>query len=99
PDQSVGRPVGCVCRDPIGFHAKALFGPVEHLAHCAHLGGLVRPAGVILARYDGTAAALIYWLRKIAAYPLMFFAVKMGLGISFLSFVVGVMTKLFAGRR
>lgn len=53
----------------------------------------------ILARYEGTAAALIYWLLKIAAYPLMFFAVKMGLGISFLSFVVGVMTKLFGGQR
>ena len=24
----------------------ALFGPVEHLAHRAHLGGLVRPAGI-----------------------------------------------------
>lgn len=53
----------------------------------------------ILARYEGTAAALIYWLLKIAAYPLMFFAVKMGLGITFLSFVMGVMMNLFGGKR
>ena len=53
----------------------------------------------ILARYEGTAATLIYWLLKVAAYPLMFFAVKMGLGIGFLSLVVGMTTKLFGGKR
>ncbi|WP_195819425.1 hypothetical protein [Roseobacter sp. MH60115] len=53
----------------------------------------------ILARYEGTAAAIIYWLLKIAAYPLMFFAVKMALGIGFLSFVMSIMLNLFGGKR
>jgi hypothetical protein len=53
----------------------------------------------IHARYEGAGAAFVYWLLKIAAYPLMFFGVKMGLGVGFISLVLGVMTQLFGGRR
>lgn len=53
----------------------------------------------IYARYEGAGAAFVYWLLKIAAYPLMFFAVRMGLGVGFVSLVMGVMTQLFGGRR
>ncbi|MDX8353970.1 hypothetical protein [Cognatiyoonia sp. IB215182] len=49
----------------------------------------------ILARYDGNAASFVYWLLKIAAYPLMFFAVRMGLGIAFVSLVIWIMTNVF----
>lgn len=52
----------------------------------------------ILARYEGGAASFVYWLVKIAAYPLMFFAVRMGLGIAFISLVMWIMTKVF-GRK
>jgi len=53
----------------------------------------------ILARYQNGAATFIYWVLKIAAYPLMFFAVRMGLGIAFLSLVMWVMTSLFGQKR
>lgn len=52
----------------------------------------------ILARYEGNLAAVVYWLLKIGAYPLMFFGVRMGLGIAFVSLVMWLMTKVF-GRR
>lgn len=50
-------------------------------------------------RYDGTIATVISWLLMLGAYPLMFFAVRMGLGVVFVSIVMGVMMKLFGGRR
>ncbi|MGJ8530138.1 hypothetical protein [Maritalea sp.] len=53
----------------------------------------------ILARYEGNAATLVYWLLKIAAYPLMFFTVRMGLGIAFVSLTMWVMMRFFGGRR
>lgn len=53
----------------------------------------------ILARYQNGAAAFIYWVLKIAAYPLMFFAVRMGLGIAFISLVMWVMTSLLGQKR
>ena len=53
----------------------------------------------ILARYEGGGAALVYWLLKIGAYPGMFFAVRMGLGITFISLVMWLMTKAFERNR
>ena len=55
----------------------------------------------IWARYDGVAATAIYWLLYIAAYPLMFFATRMLLGLAFVSLVMGVLLKAFGkvGRR
>jgi hypothetical protein len=53
----------------------------------------------IHARYEGTNAAFVYWLLKVAAYPLMFFGARMALGVGFVSLVMAVMTKLFGGRR
>lgn len=52
----------------------------------------------IHARYDGAGAAFVYWLLKIAAYPLMFFAVRMGLGLAFVSLVTWAVFKLFGAR-
>lgn len=53
----------------------------------------------IAARYDGFGANLVYWLLKIAAYPLMYFGVRMGLALAFMGLAMGVMLKLFAGHR
>ena len=53
----------------------------------------------ILARYQDGGAFFVYWLLKIAAYPAMFFAVRMGLGIAFLSLVMWIMTKVFGRQR
>ncbi len=53
----------------------------------------------IWARYDDMPATVIFWLLYFAAYPLMFFAVRMGLGLAFVSIAMGVLTKLFGGRR
>lgn len=50
-------------------------------------------------RYEGMLAEALYWILRLAAYPLVFFAVKMTLGIVFVSLVMGVMTKIFGGRR
>lgn len=52
----------------------------------------------IYARYEGSAATFIYWLLKIAAYPLMFFAVRMGLGLVFISLVTWIIFRLFGKR-
>lgn len=49
----------------------------------------------IHARYDGGGATFIYWLLRIAAYPLMFFAVQMSLGITFVSLVTWIVFRLF----
>lgn len=53
----------------------------------------------ILARYEGSGAVFVYWVLKIGAYPLMFFAVRMGLGIAFISLVLWIMNSLFKVRR
>ncbi|WP_461429335.1 hypothetical protein [Gymnodinialimonas sp.] len=53
----------------------------------------------ILARYQDGWATLIYWLLRIAAYPLMFFTTMLVLGVAFVSIVLFVMLKLFGGRR
>ena len=53
----------------------------------------------IHARYDGGAAAFVYWLLKIGAFPLMFFAVRMGLGIAFVSLVMWIMMRFFGSKR
>lgn len=53
----------------------------------------------IWARYDDMPATVIFWLLYFAAYPSMFFAVRMGLGLAFVSIAMGVLTKLFVGRR
>ncbi|MEM8591773.1 MAG: hypothetical protein AAGF13_04525 [Pseudomonadota bacterium] len=42
---------------------------------------------------------LVYWVLRIAAYPLMFFATKLILGVSFVSIVLFISLKLFGGRR
>ncbi|MEM1427943.1 MAG: hypothetical protein AAGG09_00645 [Pseudomonadota bacterium] len=55
-------------------------------------------AEAIVARYDGTAAFALFWLLKLAAYPLVFFAVSLGLGVAFVALVMGVMTNLFRCR-
>lgn len=53
----------------------------------------------ITSRYDGNWAAAFYWLLKIAAYPLMFFAVRMVLGIVFVSLVMWIMMRVFGSKR
>lgn len=53
----------------------------------------------ILARYQGGLAEAIYWALRLAAYPLVFFAVRMTLGVVFVTLVMGVVMKLFGGRR
>ncbi len=53
----------------------------------------------IYARYDGAGAAFVYWLLKVAAYPLMFFAVRMALGLAFVSLATWVIFHLFGVRR
>lgn len=53
----------------------------------------------IYARYDGMSAAFVYWLLKIAAYPLMFFAVRMGLGVAFVGLTMVVMVYAFGAKR
>lgn len=53
----------------------------------------------ILARYSGGLAEAIYWVLRLAAYPLVFFGALMALGVIFVSLVMGVMMKLFGGRR
>lgn len=50
---------------------------------------------MIYARYDGTWAQLIYWGLWLAAYPAMFFAVKMILGITFVSLTMWILTRVF----
>lgn len=49
-------------------------------------------------RYEGSVAAFIYWLLRIAAYPLVFFAVRMGLGLAFVSLATWIIFKLFGKR-
>lgn len=53
----------------------------------------------IHARYDGGSAAFVYWLLKLGAYPLVFFAVRMGLGIAFVSLVMWIINRFFGGQR
>jgi len=53
----------------------------------------------IYARYDNAGAAFVYWLLKVAAYPLMFFAVRMGLGLAFVSLVTWIVFSLFGRQR
>ena len=53
----------------------------------------------IHARYDGGIAAFVYWLLKLGAYPLVFFAVRMGLGIAFVSLVMWIINRFFGGQR
>ena len=53
----------------------------------------------IYVRYDGSTAAIVYWLLKLGAFPLMFFAVRMGLGVAFVSFVMWIMMRFFGGKR
>lgn len=53
----------------------------------------------IQSRYERNAAVFLYWLLKIGAYPLMFFAVRMGLGIVFISLVMWIMMRFVGGRR
>ncbi|MEM7729678.1 MAG: hypothetical protein AAF311_10440 [Pseudomonadota bacterium] len=55
-------------------------------------------AGAILARYEGMLAVALFWLLKLAAYPLMFFAVRLILGVVFVTLVMGVMSSLFRRR-
>lgn len=50
-------------------------------------------------RYEGGLAQAIYWLLRLAAYPLVFFAVKMGLGLAFVSIATWIVFKLFTSRR
>lgn len=52
----------------------------------------------ILKRYSGNTAAILFWVLKLAAYPLMFFAVRMVLGVAFVALVMGVMSNLFRRR-
>ena len=52
----------------------------------------------IYARYEGAGAAFIYWLLRIAAYPLMFFAVQMSLCLAFVSLVTWIVFRLFGKR-
>jgi hypothetical protein len=58
---------------------------------------------MIYARYEGGLANALYWVLRLAAYPAMFFAVKMGVGIVFVSAVMWIMSRLFGqaggGRR
>ena len=53
---------------------------------------------MIYARYDGGWADLILWVLWLAAYPAMFFAVRMGLGLAFVSLAMWIMTSLFGNR-
>ena len=53
----------------------------------------------IYARYNGGLAESIYWGLRLAAYPLVFLTVSMTLGVIFVSRVMGIMMKLFGGRR
>ena len=53
---------------------------------------------MIYARYDDGWADAIYWVLWLAAYPAMFFAAKMALGIAFISLVMWIMTRLFGNR-
>lgn len=50
-------------------------------------------------RYRDGWAMMVYWVLRIAAYPLMFFATKLTLGVSFVSIVLFISLKLFGGRR
>ena len=52
----------------------------------------------IRARYAPETTFILFWLLAIAAYPLMFFAVRMGLGLIFVGLVFGLITKLFGPR-
>lgn len=53
----------------------------------------------IQARYEGNTVVFLYWLLKLGAYPLMFFSVRMGLGIAFVSLVMWIMMRFVGGRR
>lgn len=53
----------------------------------------------ILARYQDGWATFVYWVLRIAAYPLMFFATKLTLGVAFVSIVLFISLHLFSGRR
>lgn len=55
--------------------------------------------GAIRERYDENATVFFYWLLKLGAYPLMFFAVRMGLGIAFMSLVMWIMMRFFGSKR
>lgn len=52
----------------------------------------------IYTRYEGSVAAFIYWLLRVAAYPLVFFAVQMSLGITFVSLVTWIVFRVFGKR-
>jgi hypothetical protein len=53
---------------------------------------------MIYDRYDGGLALFIYWLLRLAAYPLMFFGVRLVLGLVSVSTLLAAITKFF-GRR
>lgn len=61
------------------------------------LDGKIQTA--IWARYDDLAAEAIYWLLYVATYPLMFFAVRMGLGIAFVSLATWIVINLIGRKR
>lgn len=50
---------------------------------------------MIYDRYDGVWAQVIYWVLWLAAYPAMFFAVKLVLGITFVSLAMWILTHVF----
>ena len=53
----------------------------------------------ISARYDGLWAEAVYWLLKIAAYPLTFFGVRLSIGLAFVSAAMWLLLHVFGGRR
>lgn len=53
-------------------------------------------AGMISRRYSGFWAQAMFWAMKLGAYPLVFFATRMGIGLFFTSTAIGVALKLAA---
>ncbi len=53
----------------------------------------------IYKRYEHEAALIIYWLLYLAAYPLMFFAVRFGLRLVAVSGLFAIITNMFGSRR
>ncbi len=54
---------------------------------------------MIYERYEGNMAWIVYWLLRLAAYPMVFFAVKFGLGLAFVSIVTWIVAKVTSFRR
>lgn len=50
-------------------------------------------------RYDETVTVFVYWSLWLASYPLMYFSVRMGLGLAFVTLVMGALTRMFGGRK